>query len=43
MIAPIVGRTAAQCLQHYEKLLDSAQDKVDQADVSTTRTKKCVD
>mgnify|MGYP000144137212 CR=1 FL=1 len=26
-IAPIVGRTAAQCLQHYEKLLDSAQEK----------------
>lgn len=26
-IAPIVGRTAAQCLEHYEKLLDSAQEK----------------
>ncbi|CAN0337488.1 unnamed protein product, partial [Ectocarpus sp. 12 AP-2014] len=25
-IAPIVGRTAAQCLQHYERLLDMAQD-----------------
>ena len=24
-IAPIVGRTAAQCLEHYEKLLDQAQ------------------
>ena len=24
-IAPIVGRTAAQCLEHYEKLLDRAQ------------------
>lgn len=24
-IAPIVGRTAAQCLEHYEKLLDAAQ------------------
>jgi pre-mRNA-splicing factor CDC5/CEF1 len=24
-IAPIVGRTAAQCLAHYEKLLDAAQ------------------
>eukprot|EP01012_Entosiphon_sulcatum_P048374 TRINITY_DN6684_c0_g1_i1.p1 TRINITY_DN6684_c0_g1~~TRINITY_DN6684_c0_g1_i1.p1 ORF type:complete len:780 (+),score=212.85 TRINITY_DN6684_c0_g1_i1:75-2414(+) len=26
-IAPIVGRTAAQCLEHYEKLLDQAQGK----------------
>eukprot|EP00906_Rhabdomonas_costata_P000547 RCo000701 len=25
-IAPIVGRTASQCLEHYEKLLDQAQD-----------------
>ena len=25
-IAPIVGRTAAQCLQHYERLLNMAQD-----------------
>jgi len=24
-IAPIVGRTAHQCLEHYEKLLDQAQ------------------
>jgi len=24
-IAPIIGRTAAQCLDHYEKLLDQAQ------------------
>ena len=24
-IAPLVGRTAAQCLEHYEKLLDQAQ------------------
>lgn len=24
-IAPIVGRTPAQCLEHYEKLLDAAQ------------------
>jgi len=24
-IAPIVGRTAAQCLEHYEKMLDAAQ------------------
>ena len=26
-IAPIVGRTAAQCMEHYEKLLDAAQQK----------------
>ncbi|KAK2162342.1 hypothetical protein LSH36_100g06032 [Paralvinella palmiformis] len=26
-IAPIVGRTAAQCLEHYEYLLDKAQQK----------------
>ena len=26
-IAPIVGRTAQQCLEHYEKLLDAAQGK----------------
>jgi pre-mRNA-splicing factor CDC5/CEF1 len=26
-IAPIVGRTAAQCMEHYEYLLDSAQQK----------------
>jgi hypothetical protein len=24
-IAPLVGRTAAQCIEHYEKLLDAAQ------------------
>jgi pre-mRNA-splicing factor CDC5/CEF1 len=26
-IAPIVGRTAAQCLEHYERLLDQATKK----------------
>lgn len=26
-IAPIVGRTASQCLEHYEKLLDAAQNR----------------
>jgi len=26
-IAPMVGRTASQCLEHYEKLLDAAQNK----------------
>ena len=25
-IAPIVGRTAGQCMEHYEKLLDAAQN-----------------
>jgi len=33
-IAPIVGRTAAQCLEHYEKLLDQAQDKEDGVDAN---------
>ncbi|CAK4080584.1 unnamed protein product [Aphanomyces euteiches] len=28
-IAPIVGRTAAQCMEHYEKLLDQAQSKTE--------------
>merc|ERR1711997_933390 len=28
-IAPIVGRTAAQCLERYEHLLDQAQKKED--------------
>lgn len=33
-IAPIVGRTAYQCLEHYEKLLDQAQgrDEMDEND-----------
>jgi pre-mRNA-splicing factor CDC5/CEF1 len=26
-IAPIVGRTAGQCMDHYEKLLDQAQEQ----------------
>ena len=26
-IAPIVGRTAGQCMEHYEKLLDQAQEQ----------------
>jgi len=33
-IAPIVGRTAAQCLEHYEKLLDAAQQKEEGYDPS---------
>lgn len=31
-IAPIVGRTAAQCLEHYETLLDQAQQQNIQVD-----------
>jgi len=33
-IAPIVGRTAAQCLERYESLLDQAQRKEDGGDPS---------
>lgn len=33
-IAPLVGRTAAQCLDHYEKLLDAAQTKSESLDPS---------
>jgi len=33
-IAPIIGRTSAQCLEHYEKLLDAAQEKDDDYDPS---------
>ncbi|WAR09348.1 CDC5L-like protein [Mya arenaria] len=31
-IAPIVGRTAAQCLEHYEYLLDKAQNRDESED-----------
>lgn len=30
-IAPMIGRTAAQCLEHYEKLLDQAERGTDEA------------
>lgn len=33
-IAPIVGRTAAQCLEHYERLLDQATRRGDAGDSS---------
>jgi len=33
-IAPLVGRTAHQCLEHYEKLLDLAQQKEEDYDPS---------
>lgn len=33
-IAPIVGRTASQCLEHYEKLLDAATHKEEDYDPS---------
>lgn len=29
-IAPIVGRTAAQCMEHYERLLDQAQEETEE-------------
>ncbi|KAG1677882.1 Cell division cycle 5-like protein [Nymphon striatum] len=32
-IAPIIGRTAAQCLEHYEYLLDQAQKKEEDGEV----------
>ncbi|KAL5009999.1 hypothetical protein ScPMuIL_012304 [Solemya velum] len=31
-IAPIIGRTAAQCLEHYEYLLDKAQNRDESED-----------
>jgi len=31
-IAPIVGRTAAQCMEHYEQLLDAAQTEAGEID-----------
>lgn len=34
-IAPMIGRTAAQCLEHYEKLLDQAQRGPDEAGPSS--------
>lgn len=33
-IAPIIGRTAAQCLEHYEYLLDQAQRREEDGDVA---------
>lgn len=32
-IAPIIGRTAAQCLEHYEYLLDQAQRREEDGDI----------
>lgn len=32
-IAPIIGRTAAQCLEHYEYLLDQAQKREEDGDI----------
>mmetsp|Transcript_36968 Transcript_36968/g.99613 ORF Transcript_36968/g.99613 Transcript_36968/m.99613 type:complete len:619 (+) Transcript_36968:181-2037(+) len=34
-IAPIVGRTAAQCMEHYEQLLDAAQTEAGEIDGTT--------
>ena len=40
-IAPLIGRTAAQCLEHYEKLLDSARkQEEDQVGLSIEEAKK---
>lgn len=33
-IAPMIGRTAAQCIEHYEKLIDQAQQQQAAADAS---------
>uniref|UniRef100_A0A2L2Y4S8 Cell division cycle 5-like protein n=1 Tax=Parasteatoda tepidariorum TaxID=114398 RepID=A0A2L2Y4S8_PARTP len=33
-IAPIIGRTAAQCLEHYEYLLDQAQRKEEDGEMA---------
>lgn len=38
-IAPRIGRTAAQCIEHYERLLDQAQGK-DEADDNDPRKLK---
>ena len=39
-IAPIVGRTSAQCLERYEHLLDEAQRKAEGLDEEATETRK---
>ncbi|XP_078001466.1 cell division cycle 5-like protein [Glandiceps talaboti] len=39
-IAPIVGRTAAQCLERYEQLLDQAQQKEGDTDADDPRKLK---
>ncbi|CAI4226521.1 unnamed protein product [Auanema sp. JU1783] len=39
-IAPIVGRTAAQCLERYEHLLDEAQRKAEGLDDEVAEAKK---
>ncbi|XP_063931658.1 cell division cycle 5-like protein [Zophobas morio] len=36
-IAPLVGRTPAQCLQHYEKLLSAAQGIDDESELKKLR------
>jgi len=38
-IAPIVGRTANQCLEHYERLLDQAQGREEMPDDDPRRLK----
>jgi hypothetical protein len=41
-IAPIVGRTAAQCLERYEKLLDEAMRTEGQAPVMHVSVYVCI-
>ncbi|CDW71197.1 cell division cycle 5-like protein [Stylonychia lemnae] len=36
-IAPIIGRTPAQCIEHYERLLDAAQGKTGDLDENDPR------
>lgn len=37
-IAPMIGRTAAQCIEHYEKLIDSAQQGGDETEIGNDAT-----
>lgn len=39
-IAPIVGRTAGQCMEHYERLLDQAQEGAAEGDLDDPRRLK---
>lgn len=39
-IAPLIGRTAAQCLEHYEKLLDSSRKEEDEEDITIGEAKR---
>jgi pre-mRNA-splicing factor CDC5/CEF1 len=41
-IAPIVGRTAGQCVEHYEKLLDQAQETQQQVMKALAEVYVCI-